>query len=285
MARWVKYYELEPIKRLKNEGRELLGNTILLTEKRDGENVSIWLDDNNEVRISSHNLIEASADIVNRLKSTPEYHRAVSLLREEHELYDGDYILYGELLKLISPTHIEPKRKYIHWVLFDIYDCKANRYLHYNHLYQKAYHYKIPTVRVILAVKPYSMDELYSAVNLALSWCKKHKREGIVGKDYTNQIFFKEKIDIPEVPIILSAKKTVEYPPMPEERILRALQHAFDVVGEHDWMDKSKAMPIIAKYLALEAREHNYAVPNNMYKIYLDTPIEKLKSGGHDGAQ
>ena len=39
---WRKYYDLEPIRRLRNEGRELIGQFIDFTEKRDGENVSLW---------------------------------------------------------------------------------------------------------------------------------------------------------------------------------------------------------------------------------------------------
>ena len=73
MSIWKRYVELEPIKRLKNEGRELLGKEIYITEKRDGENVSVWLDDSDTVHISSHNLVEASKDIVTRLQNTPEY--------------------------------------------------------------------------------------------------------------------------------------------------------------------------------------------------------------------
>lgn len=41
---WKRYSDLEPIRRLRNEGRELYGQRVLLTEKRDGENVSLWLD-------------------------------------------------------------------------------------------------------------------------------------------------------------------------------------------------------------------------------------------------
>ena len=41
---WRKYSDLEPIRRLPEDGRELLGRQIFYTEKRDGENVSIWLD-------------------------------------------------------------------------------------------------------------------------------------------------------------------------------------------------------------------------------------------------
>jgi len=59
---WRKYKDLEPHQRLKNEGRELLGKEILITEKRDGENVSVWLN-GDEVKVSSHNLEKADDNI------------------------------------------------------------------------------------------------------------------------------------------------------------------------------------------------------------------------------
>jgi len=64
---WKKYRDLEPYKRLRYEGRELLGKIITLTEKRDGENVSVWLDEEGEPHISSRRLEEASSDIQSRI--------------------------------------------------------------------------------------------------------------------------------------------------------------------------------------------------------------------------
>jgi hypothetical protein len=281
LSKWHKYYELESIQRLKNEGRELLGQRILLTEKRDGENVSIWLDATGTVHISSHNQEVADESIVSRFKNTPEYPRAVELLRDEMQ-YNNDLILYGELLKTVSPTRLEPKRKHVHWILFDIYDCKEERYIGYTLIYQKAYNFKIPIVNVTDSIICNTMEVLEKDLKEALHWCKKHRREGIVGKDYANQIMFKEKLNTPKLPKIKGEQSGVQYPSMPDDRILRALQHAFDEVKEENWSDKSKAMPAIAKHLAVEGREHNFAVPRNMYQIYLDAKIENIKGVRED---
>jgi len=275
MTRWRKYYDLEPIRRLRNQGRELIGQLLHLTEKRDGENVSIWLDDSGVVRISSRNLEQASNDIQTRLKSTPEFSKAVELLRDE-QIYGNDYILFGELLKRISPTRIEPKRKHIHWILFDIWDCQTERFLGYNIIYQKAFHHRLPIVRVVDRFIPASTDDLFEHIEQALKWCRRHRREGVVGKDYKNQVFFKEKVDLPKLPKVKKPPK-VQLPEMPHDRIIRALQHAFDEVGEDNWDNKRIAMPVVAKHLTIEAREHNFAVPRNMYRIYLETPISLLK--------
>ena len=277
---WKKYYELEPIRRLKNEGRELLGEYVVFTEKRDGENVSLTLEavqpDSFEFKIHSHNLDVASPDIAKRFMDTPEFDKACLLLNDEAADYDNHYILYGELMKKVCPTRIEPNKKHCHWVLFDIYDLVAERYLSYESIYQKAYHYKIPIVRMLTAFVPNSLENLELEVNVWLSWCRKHRREGIVGKSYRNQVFFKEKIDLPKKVKLVKPDK-IQYPSMPEEKIIRALQHAYDIVGEANWNNTSKAMPEIAKQLSNEAREHLYASPHNMFQIYKETPLEKIR--------
>ena len=134
---WKKYKDLEPMRKLRNEGRELLGERIIYTVKRDGENVSLWLDENKEVRISSRRLETADDDIQSRMKATPEYPKIVDMLTDE---YQGKIIVYGELLKATSPTRIERRRKHIHWIMFDVWDCDAERYMPYNWVYQLAYH-------------------------------------------------------------------------------------------------------------------------------------------------
>jgi hypothetical protein len=271
---WCKYYELEPIRRLRNEGRELIGKTLTLTEKRDGENVSVWLDEKGEVKFSSHNLCEASEDIVNRFKVTAEYHKTELLLKTELNFHK-EYVLYGELLKEVGPTRIEPKRKKVSWVLFDAWEVTEKRYISYTQLYQLAYHYKIPIVRVTGFVVPTSIEDLEDTIKNQLKWCKRHRREGIVGKDYENQVFFKEKIDLPKLPKI-PRQPQLQFPPMPQERIIRALQHAYDEVGAGNWKNVKVAMPIVAKHIAVEAKEHNFNAPRNMYQLYNDTPVETL---------
>jgi len=275
MSEWKKYYDLEPIRRLRNDGRELLGETITLTEKRDGENVSLWLC-NGEPQISSHNLEQASEDIVSRFKATEQYKKAVDLLKSESE-YNKTYIIYGELLKTSSPTRIEPKRKHIQWVLFDAWNFEEERYVSYTQLYQLAYHYRLPIVRCVDFFIPQNMEELTDKIAEMLKWCKRHRREGIVGKDYKNQVFFKEKIDLSKLPK-LPRQAQPQYPPMPEERILRALQHAYDEIGSENWKDVKVAMPIVARHFATEAREHNWSTPRNMYQLYLNTPLEMIVS-------
>lgn len=275
-ANWCTYKDLEPIRRLRNEGRELLGKTITLTEKRDGSNISIWLDKQETPHISSHNLCQADENLVADFKRTKEYSKAIDALHGEKGFHK-EYVLYGELVKESGPTKIEPRHKGICWILFDVWDCEEKRYISYTQLYQLAYHYKIPVVKVVDFFVPASMEELFAKIESIKKWCKRHRREGVVGKDYDNQVFFKEKIDLPKLPKI-PRQVTVQYPPMPQEKIIRSLQHAFDEVGEASWKDTKIAMPIVAKHFSVEAKEHNFNTPRNMYQLWIETPIEHLKT-------
>lgn len=275
---WKKYTDLEPIRRLRNEGRELLGKTITLTEKRDGSNISVWLDETENPHVSSHNLCQASDDLVADFKRTKEYSKALMALKCEKEFHK-EYVLYGELIRESGPTKIEPKHKGIKWVLFDVWNCEEKRYVSYTQLYQLAYHYKIPVVKVVDFFIPTSIEQLFEKIASLMKWCKRHRREGIVGKDYDNQVFFKEKIDLPKLPK-LPKQPTIQYPQMPQEKIVRTLQHAYDEVGANHWKDVKIAMPIIAKHFSIEAKEHNYATPHNMYQLYVNTPIEQIKPVG-----
>ena len=277
---WNKYTDLERHNQLRNEGRELLGEHIIYTVKRDGENVSLWLNDEKETVISSHRQETADSNIQSRMKATPEYDKVVELL---NDVYNCDVVVYGELLKTVSPTRIEPRRKHTHWILFDVWDCVNERYLPYNLVYQLAYHYKIPVVEIVDEHQPMSMTELTDKIDEVKKWCKRHRREGVVGKVHNSkdgiQIFFKEKIDLPKrKKLDRENQNQSHYPPMPEEKILRALLHAFNEVGEEDWRKVKIAMPVVARHISTEAREHNYNVPKNIFSYYNDTPLETIKA-------
>lgn len=279
MTKWHAYGRFSRATGLKNEGRELLGREVLFTEKRDGENVSLW-SDGSDFQISSHNLEQADDDIIRRFRETPEFQRAMDAILVERGDYQHDYILYGELLKLVGPTRIEPKRKHVHWILFDAWDGNEEVFVDYTILYQLGIHYRIPVVKALRSFVPITLEELQNEISIWLKWCKRHRREGIVGKVYRGeQTFFKEKIDIPKLERLRPTQEDRPVlPPMPEETVLRALKHALDVVGEDNWKNTKIAMPEVAKQFTVEGNEHNFAPPRNFFQLYQSIPLEKIKT-------
>jgi hypothetical protein len=220
------------------------------------------------------------------------WNHIIEYLKEEAK-HGKFHIAYGELVTAgKGPTRIEPKHKKPSWVLFDIRDMQ-NNFLNYTAMFQTAYHYKIPCVRCVGTELVKTMEELAAMRDRWLKWCRRHRREGFVGKNYTEQIFFKEKIDIPKLDRKNDTNRGVVLPDMPTEKCIRALQHSWDEIRnsipcgndiealdrttEERWKDKSLAMPIVAKHFSMEAREHNYKM-GNPYWFWVNTPIEEIKA-------
>ena len=289
---YKKYRDLEPIARLNYNGREILGQRVYVTSKRDGENVCIYEDIGNfmvdgEVNpqgeiipvIGSRNQPEASSDIQNRMKATPEWKKVQDLVKTEREDYNDVYVCYGELQKHISPTRVERNKKNLHWVMFDVWDKKAERYLGYNKVFELGKKYRIPVVKLLEIAECNTMEEVQIMVDTWMKWCRRHRREGIVGKIYRgDQPYFKERIALPKkIKIRKSDHDRPLLPPMPEDKILRVLKRTFDEIGAENWNNTSIVMPAFAKYIAVEAEEHYYERPKNIYAIYMTTDVEKLK--------
>jgi hypothetical protein len=267
-VKWVCYPDMERIENNKENGREYIGREVLVEEKRDGENVSLWWD-GERYRVSSHRRVDADVKIVERLKSTVDYANGVLMLDHLRE-FGREYIVYGELLANISPTRLEPRRKHLRWVVFDMFDLGSGVFVPYNYMYQMLYHYRIPSPRIVDRLVPDSVNDLVSKKDEWMKWCRKHRREGVVIKAYgfPRDIFSKEKVDIPKLPKLV-VPQGIRFPPMDEHTIQRALEHARDECGAN-FGDKRVAMPVVAKHFALEAREHSFAQPRDLYNLYLE---------------
>lgn len=307
MIIWSHYPDIDPIRRLKYSGDELIGKSIIFEEKRDGSNVSLWFDDSdiwkqqisnyidpeinkdivNNIHISSHNNENADKNLISNIIKTSSYKNACKFLLNKKS--NKNIIMFGELLcRGKSPTKIEEIRKEPEWILFDIFDTKKKVWYDYSGLEKISKENNIILINKIKEFTPKDKNELNSEITKLLDWCKINHREGIVGKVYNpidHQVFFKEKI---EIKIERKNKKIdkPKLPPMPREKIIRALQHAFDElvkISERNktspdelWKDRSIVMPLVAKHLRLEGEEHGFEVPNP-YIIYLNVPLEEIK--------
>lgn len=268
MTEWMRYPHFGRIMQLKDNGRELIGEMIFWTVKRDGSNITISYDDNHNVRISSHNIEYAQADLTALTLATKQYKKALAMLDDE-----PTHLFYYELIPIGStPTRIEPSHKIPQLILLDIHD--GQRWLSYNYCHQVAYHHKIPIVPLIDAMVYNSLNDLFDHRDEMMKWCKRHRREGVVGKAYYSnpQYFVKEKIDLPKLQKI--EREPVdgrpELPPMPLDKLMNAIEQAeYDVTHNGGNFTQPKdAMPVVARYVSTQAREHFYSPPRDIFMYY-----------------
>lgn len=264
------YPRLGRHEQLRDGGRELLGRDIYWTEKRDGQNVCIYCSDEGYIYTGSHRQEIASNDILESLVDLRQYWRSCQIVRDEPHL-----IVYLEhVMKGHGPTRVEKPKKHASLVLIDIYDTRLQRYLPYNSVYQYAHKYRLPVVKCYGISPYYNLDSLKIAIDAYLKFCRRHRREGVVGKvyDFSNQIFFKEKIDLPKLQRV--KERTTErpvYPAMPEDIITRAIERALHEcnANNENVRDPKFAMPRVNNHLTAEAREHYYSVPRDMFQRYM----------------
>ena len=270
MTTWLRHPHFGRIAQLKNEGRELIGKDIYWTEKRDGSNISFWIDDDGNFRVSSHNMQDAEAALISKVTATAEYEKLFELVGSE-----PNKIFYAELIQIgRGPTRIEPPHKIPRLVLFDCLDTMTGKFLMHNFLHQLAYHHKIPVVKLFGVSRHDTMQSLFNKRDEMLEYCKKHRREGVVGKVYnvsdTYGIYFKEKIDLPRLQKEPRTNTQPRLPSMPPDLIQSAMEQAKAEVERngHRFNDPKHAMPIVVAHLTTQAREHDYATPKGMFTIY-----------------
>ena len=157
--------------------------------------------------------------------------------------------------------------------MLDIYNTVDKKYLSFNYCHQVASKFKIPIVKLIYKSISVTLDEVFEYRDTLLKWCKRHRREGVVGKVYTGgeHIYFKEKIVLPKCNIRRVPKQNeLQLPRMPDDKIFNAIDQAREECERNGQEFKNPAfgMPLVAKYLNVQAEEHDFAPPNNMFGLY-----------------
>lgn len=271
----VKYPHIGRHGQLLNRGRELLGKHIYWTEKRDGQNIRIYYNEEvDEVWVGSRN--NDRAKFYQQVEQAPEWPALKQLAQEHH-----NWVIFCEhMMKGHGPTRIEEPRDHNYIVLIDIFRVSPtdSRFLPYNFIHQMACHLGVPIVS-LLDIRSYAtLADLKKDVDEFLDWAKEEKREGVVGKVYDEyyQIFFKEKIDLPKPKKECVPQQMPNYPPLPPEKVDKCLDRArveCERNGEDIYQPKY-FMPRFAAHVKTEQREHFYSAPGaklfQYYQDYLD---------------
>ena len=269
---WRKFEHFGRINQLRHKGRGLLGNEIEWLEKRDGQNIPFyWSDADSTVHFGSRNNPIPDSNINNAVMKSTGYKEVFKLVREHPQ-----FIIYVEQMPIgRGPCKIEMRRKYGKLILFGMWDKSQNCYVRYNLMHQYAHHYKIPIVRIVDRSKPATLEELHETKFDMFIWCKKHHREGVVGRCLTKEgmVLFKEKIDLPKKSKTLEREHVrPEYPRMPQNTAMRAIAVALQrtIDDGHTPNSPREAMPYVAEELKIQATEHCYHVPTDMFELYND---------------
>lgn len=281
--------------------RLLLGKRLFWTHKEDGECIAIWLeeipwkkkldikqftgekgadnwligDNVYALHISSKGRIDAKSDIVKRVESSEDYPKVLELLHENPQ-----FVCYvEECQKGLSITRVK-KYDRIYLFLFDIYDKSAEKFLPYVLVHQHAFHHKIPVVELYAETRFTSMKQLLKFRVEVLKYCKENNLEGMVVKTFDKTFGYvqaKVKIDTPKPKKRKIKKGPPKLPPIPEGEIFGAINHAHQELGNEDFKDVRKAMPLVAIKVGEECKKHFYSKPTgklfHYYKEYLASQL------------
>jgi hypothetical protein len=275
------YPEMNKISMLYPSPQVMLGEELYWTEKRDGSQLRIAFVDG-QLKISTHHQEEASTQFKNYFKMTEQSEGIEQLLLDFNGLCDNPIanfdigaVVFGELLSIgKSPARFEYHDKF-EFVIFDIWSQKDNSFLTYNAFYPMAYHYQLPVVECWAVTRHVDMDSLLTFRDSMLTKAKEAGREGVVIKNYHSQIFCKEKLDAPTIPIVKIEEGNPQLPFLPDSEVMGAIAKVQTDLGE-GFHDKTKAMPMIAKYVSEEQDKHLCSKPKDKLFNYYQRYIEGL---------
>ncbi len=274
-----KYPELDTVARLYPDPKVILNKFISWSEKRDGSNLRVSLVDN-EIMISTRHQDVASSEFIECMKQTAEYDKVVKLIKEYSGLdptrsfasnFNFGPQIFGELLvKGKSPTGIEMHDKH-EFIIFDIWDTSAQRFLMYNQVFQHCHHFGLPIVKLYGLTQHETLEDLYRFRDEMLKVCEVEKREGVVLKAFEpdgKEIYAKEKIDLPKDTYVKHREDKPTLPPLPDSELFGAIAKVHADLGA-DFRDVKKAMPLVAKYVFEEQQKHLYGKPEmNLFRAY-----------------
>lgn len=245
-----KYHEIG----YKREVREpLAGLTLTAEEKRDGTCLIV----NREGIFTRHQ--KATDSFVKFFQRIEKASHLMSALLEHPFL-----TFFIELLqKGKSPTKIE-LHEIDELVLFDIWDNQEERWLDRMEKEELCLQYDIPIVKQY-ATFIYDEKDFLSLEAQLLEKAKAESREGVVFKNERKHIYFKSKWERPK--LSKEPKPVDSRPEIPESEVFGAIAKAEIDLGE-DFKDKTKAMPLIARYVGEECRKHGFKRTKNLFHYY-----------------
>lgn len=275
----VSYPEITRIDNQRPNPHILLGKEIVWQEKYDGTCAGFYLDENDKLQIRTRNKIVADKDFYTLFDRIEGVREKVTELLFDARNWKDEYVIFGELMRAgISYTKAE-QRTEPKFIVFDMWSNKHNNFMSYILSYQHAHHFGLPFVRVVGRSISVELEHLYQFKYKMLEWAKENNREGVVGKIYDAEIlFFKEKLDTPEmekIPTELQEGK-IMLPELPDSEVYGAIEKVIADIGFGGFRDIKVAMPMVAKYVAMECQKHNCRNPSKKLVAYYNEKLQTL---------
>lgn len=263
----------------------LLGHDLYWTIKEDGSNIGCYLNESGEVQFRTRNMDKASPDFYKYMVGTEEYPKIKDLLESAAD-WNTEYVIFGELLtKGKSPTRVELHEK-TRFVAFDLYDARHDTLISYNTLHQQCHHFDLPVVELLGTCRVIDLRSLWEFRDQMLDICRERRKEGTVAKGWDKSykpdsslhsgrglLYFKEKLDTPKLEKLPRVVQdgAIQLPPLPESEVFGAIEKVRADIGDTDFMDIKKAMPLVAQYVGEEMKKHQCTGPTRkLFEYYKD---------------
>lgn len=260
---------------------KLLHHEIVYQVKRDGTNLGVYLDDDNNLQLMTRNEKIARKDVYKSFNEIPDLNDLLFEMLHTSKTNGCEIVVFGELMqKGKSPGRFERHEKTT-FEVFDIWSVNHNALAKVETVEEVCKKYGVTCVERYGQHMPHTTEELYAYRDQMLEKVKENKKEGVVGKSifygndgnrYVN--YFKEKLEKPEK--IKSESDINALPQLLDSEIRGAVEKARITLGDDDFIDASKAMPIVAQYVKKECDKHECENRNPLYKYYKER-LEDLK--------
>jgi hypothetical protein len=278
----IKYPHIDHFYNVKPNIEAFLGRQLFIQTKLDGSNAGFYLNDAGEVVVRSRNNIVADSDMQKNARESGCLSQIKELLESAPD-WKTEYVLFGELYgKGKSPTRITTYNEPF-FVAFDLWSKKSNGFIPYTAAYQQCHHFSIPFIELAAHGQFSNVNLLQDTLEELLVKAQERHLEGYVIKTwdikkkeqeawniFDKPLMFKHKLDTPRLEKIMSVKdfEKVTLPVLTDSDVYGAINRVKSDNGMEVFKDIRKAMPLVAKYIADECKQHNCRAPNNLHQYY-----------------
>jgi len=239
--------------------RKFLHQPVYYQVKRDGTNIGVYLNDNNELTLRSRELDVARDDLFLIFEQC-QYSGHIKYLLEEFP----DATVFIELMsKGKSPARFE-LHNYHHFEVIDIHD--GNKWLNVLNVVKYCGKYVLPCVKTIDYTYHPSEESLLEFSQKMLSNIPEF--EGVVLKNLNNNMV-KFKNELPQK----LSKKDIEKITLPILKDEEVYSTIHKVLSDLEYMDRfitKIAMPKIGEAIGKECKETKTRPPKQLYQYYLE---------------